>query len=200
MRSSRIPQLLPLLTDGRPLACQPEAANAIFSMFEDLKDYLCDQSVSNAAKYMLSHSNFLDRSNLLSCEQLSVRVRPGDICFIDFGCAYRNEAGYQHFGIVLSIVHSKAFVVPMTSNPSTFAQAYDEILAPNGKRHLMRIGKQKGMHKESVLFLNDCKFINTSRIIEIKGHLDRDGILFKQIADRIRECLFEPHADLTESY
>jgi len=200
MKCSRLPQLLPFLSDVRPLSSHPEASSTIFSLFDDLKHYLCDQSISNAAKYMLSHSNFLDRSNLLSCEQLSVRVRPGDICFIDFGCAYRNEAGYQHFGIILSIVHSKAFVIPMTSNPSTFSQAYEENINPNGKRHLMRIGKQKGMYKESVLFLNDCKFINTSRIIEVKGHLDVKDVLFQQIKDRIKECLFEPHRDLTESY
>lgn len=198
MKCSRLPLLLPFLSDASPLSTRPEASRTIFSLFEDLKGYLSDQSVATAAKYMLSHSNFLDRANLISCEQLSVRVCPGDICFIDFGCAYRNEAGYQHFGIILSIVHSKAFVVPMTSNPSTFAQAYDETLLPNGKRHLMRIGKQNGMNKESVLFLNDCKFINTSRIIEVKGHLDTEGVLFSCIREKVKECLFHPHADLTE--
>jgi hypothetical protein len=198
MKCSRLPMLLPFLCDASPLSTHPEASQTIFSLFDDLKTYLSDQSVATAAKYMLSHSNFLDRSNLLSCEQLFVKISPGDICFIDFGCAYRNEAGYQHFGIILSIVHSKAFVVPMTSNPSTFAQAFDEILLPSGKRHLMRIGKQKGMHKESVLFLNDCKFINTSRIIEVKGHIETDSELFYRIVEKVKECLFNPHADLTE--
>ncbi len=198
MKCSRLPLLLPFLSDASLLSTRPEASRTIFSLFDDLKNYLSDQSVSTAAKYMLSHSNFLDRSNLLSCEQMFVRVSPGDICFIDFGCAYRNEAGYQHFGIIMSIVHSKAFVVPMTSNPSTFAQAYDEVLLPSGKRHLMRIGKQNGMNKESVLFLNDCKFINTSRIIEVKGHLDTECALFYRIKDKVKECLFNPHADLTE--
>jgi hypothetical protein len=117
MKCSRLPMLLPFLCDASPLSTHPEASQTIFSLFDDLKTYLSDQSVATAAKYMLSHSNFLDRSNLLSCEQLFVKISPGDICFIDFGCAYRNEAGYQHFGIILSIVHSKAFVVPMTSNP-----------------------------------------------------------------------------------
>ena len=60
---------------------------------------------------------------------------------------------------------------------------------PKGKRHLMRLGKLKGMNKNSVLFINDAKWINTARIIDVKAHLDRQGELFQEIKERVIHCL-----------
>lgn len=53
----------------------------------------------------------------------------------------------------------------------------------------MRLGKIKGMNKESVLFINDAKWINTARIIDIKAHLDKNSELFKDIKERVKDCL-----------
>ena len=191
MKTTRLPRLLSCMNDDSAVADQPLAQQLIGETLEDMKEYVERQTVREAARFMLSYSNFINRKNLKSCEQLNVIVLPGDICFIDFGQAYLNEAGYQHFGLVLSIVHSKAFVVPMTSNPTTYAQAYDPLEFSCGKRNLMRLGLQKGMNRNSVLFLNDCKFINTSRIIEVKGHIGIEGKLFKEVEDRVKECLFD---------
>ena len=73
---------------------------------------------------------------------------------------------------IMTLFHNKAFVVPMSGNHSAYVQAYGKD-NPKGKRHLMRLGKIRGMNKESVLFINDAKWINTARIIAVSyTHLD----------------------------
>ena len=80
--------------------------------------------------------------------------------------------------------NSKALVIPMTSNSEAYYGAYDEKSNPGGSSHLMRLGLVKGLNRHSVLFLNDVKYINTARIIDIKAHINTDSILFKKIYQR----------------
>jgi len=143
--------------------------------------------------HLISEANWMMRKQYRSCDQLGVRIQVGDICYIDFGQAYLNEAGFQHFGLILNIFNGKAFVVPMTSNSSTYAQAYDEQRNPYGKKHLMRIGLIRGLNRESVLFLNDCKYINTARIIDVKARIHPDSQLFEKIRERVMRCLVDPN-------
>ena len=142
--------------------------------------------------HLISEANWMLRKQYRSCDQLGVKIQIGDICYIDFGQAYLNEAGFQHFGLVLNVVNGKAFVVPMTSNPETYAQAYDEKTNVHGKQHLMRIGRIKGLYRESVLFLNDCKYINTARIIDVKARIPKESALFEKITERVLQCLMTP--------
>lgn len=142
------------------------------------------------AEHLISEVNRDQRQKLYSCASLGVAVRAGDICFIDFGAdAYQCEIGFQHFGIVMKLFHGKAFVIPMSGNPSAYKQAYDPSANPKGKRHLMRIPSIEGLNKRSTLFLNDCKFINTARIIDIKAHIDPACALYGQIYQRMQEVI-----------
>ena len=145
-------------------------------------------SVKEAIPRLVSEQNLRERRHAGSCGELGVDIRVGDICYIDFGEAYISEIGYQHFGLIITIFHNKAFVVPMSRNHAAYLQAYSKE-NPKGKRHLMRLGKIKGMNKESVLFINDAKWINTARIIDVKAHLRRDSELFCEIKDRVKNCL-----------
>lgn len=156
---------------------------------EAMKHYIEKQPSKEAIKILLSTHNYLKRGSMKSNEALPLSV--GDVCYIDFGQAYLNEAGYQHFGLILSMMNGKAFVVPMTSNPITYDQAYDKQTNPKGKIHLMRVGQPQGLNRPSVLFINDAKYINTTRIIEVKGHLDVNGVLFDKIRRRVFHCIFE---------
>lgn len=144
--------------------------------------------VKEAIPRLISDQNLRKRRHFNNCIEMGLSIRVGDICFIDFGEAYINEIGYQHFGLIVTMFHNKAFVVPMSGNHSAYRQAYSKE-NPNGKRHLMRLGKMKGMNKESVLFINDAKWINTARIIDIKAHLDKNSELFKEIKERVKDCL-----------
>lgn len=143
---------------------------------------LVSSSLTNS---LISEANWIVRGRCRSGEDLGIRLKPGDICYLDYGQAYLNEAGYQHFGLVITVYSHKALVVPMTSNKAQYASAYDEKENPRGKRHLMRIGALPGMAKPSVLFLNDMKFINTARVIDVKAHMDENSVLFLRVKSRL---------------
>jgi hypothetical protein len=155
----------------------------------EFQNHISKLSIKDAAKILLSTQNYIQRASLKIHETFEVNC--GDVCYIDFGQAYLNESGFQHFGLVISKLNGKVFVIPMTSNPYTYAQAYDRIENPNGRKHLMRFGQRNGLNRESVLFINDCKFINPTRIIEIVGHLDLSDELFYRIQKRVGYCLFK---------
>ena len=154
---------------------------------KDLYGVLVPEKVKES---MVSEENWIARYSCGGSEELGISVTPGDICYMDFGHAYLYEVGYQHFGIVLALWQKKALVVPMTSNETTYAKAYDPIDNPYGKSNLMRLGQLPGMNKPSVLFLNDMRFVNTARVIKVMAHLDVKSEKFWDIQDRINEHLF----------
>lgn len=169
----------------------PILMDALDDYLETVRSEYENMPIKQAADTLMSDLNYQNRSQLKSCRSFGMTIRPGDICYIDFGKAYRQEAGYQHFGLVLNVFDAKALVIPMTSSFSAFQKAYDPLYNPYGARHLMRLGKVDGLYKYSILFLNDGKFINTARIIDIKGHLDPSSRLFQQIRERFMVCIQE---------
>ena len=138
---------------------------------------------------LLSEVNYRIRRKYKSSELLGFKVKSGDICYIDFGKTYINEAGYQHFGVVLNRYNSKILVIPMSSNEAMYQQAYCEKMFPSGKKHLMRLNIVEGLNRKSVLFLNDLKFMNSARVIGVKAQLDVEGVVFQAIKKRVRETL-----------
>lgn len=154
---------------------------------EQANDYTYAE-VKDALPLLVSEVNYRQRRYKANSNEMGVDIRKGDICYIDFGPAYINEIGFQHFGLILSIFHNKAFVIPMSGNYEAYQKAYSKT-NPKGKRHLMKLGRIKGMNKTSVLFINDAKFINTARIIGVKAHLDIHSNLFKEIKERVIQSL-----------
>ena len=138
---------------------------------------------------LISEANWIVRGRCRSGEDLGINLVSGDICYLDYGQAYLNEAGYQHFGLVITVYSHKALIVPMTSNKVQYSSAYDEKDNPKGKKHLMRIGLVPGLNKPSVLFLNDMKFINTARVIDVKAHIDVDSALFLKVKARLMRII-----------
>jgi|GEM_PF-130043 len=151
------------------------------------RDFYAYLAAENETANLVSELNWAIRSQYNGCHQMGIDVAAGDVCYMDFGQAYRYEIGFQHFGLIMSICFGKALVVPMTSNPVQYAQAYDPEENPEGRRHLMRLGQIGQMNKPSVLFLNDMKFVNTSRIIDVKGHLSTGSDKFMAIRRRLLE-------------
>lgn len=66
------------------------------------------------------------------------------------------------------------------SNAKVISKAKSEE-NPNGKSHLFSFPKAGAMNKDSVLFLNDIKFINPARVIDVKGHISVHSNLFSAI-------------------
>lgn len=148
---------------------------------EELRSYLVKLPYHEIRRECISGYNRFMRASCISSLDFNLRVKPGDIVYCDFGQAYINEAGFQHFGLVLKLFSYKAFVIPMSSNTQTIKKAKNYPQAIDHKEHLYYIGMPEGLNKPSVLFLNDAKFINTARIIEIKSSLNIDGPLFQDI-------------------
>ena len=145
---------------------------------------------SNISSSLISEANWMIRGRYASGEQMGIHVKPGDIVYMDYGQSYLNEAGYQHFGLVISLCCRKALVVPMTSNPKTYENAYDPEISPEGSRHLMRLGQIRGMNKPSVLFLNDLRYVNTARVIDVKSHISTRSKTFKDVKERLMDIMF----------
>ena len=143
-------------------------------------------SYKEGVQRLVSEKNYNTRRNIPSSKSLGFSIQPGDICYTDFGQAYLYEAGYQHFGLVIAVVHFKALIIPMTSNEKT----YQKSLTSEGT-YLFPLGPISGLYKESVLFLNDAKFINTARVIDIKAHIPPESKLFKDIKDRLKQLVFD---------
>ncbi len=152
------------------------------------KTLINQRPLDEALCLMVSTQNYIERSQWKRNPYLNIQV--GDFCFIDYGSAYQLEAGYQHFGLVLSECNGKLFVIPMSSNPFIFKQAYDEFDHPKGKVHLHRLKKCCGLTRDSTLYLNDAKFISSARVIEVVGHLDSKDYRFKKIQDRLFKTVF----------
>lgn len=145
---------------------------------------------SNVSGSMISEANWVIRSRYSSGDQIGISVTKGDICYLDYGQTYLNEAGFQHFGLVVTVFEKKALIIPMTSNRITYEKAYDPVERPDGRKHLMRLGQIRGMNKPSVLFLNDARFINTARIIDVKSHISPRSKTFHDVQERLKEIMF----------
>lgn len=139
----------------------------------------------NVDSAIISETNWIARGQYGSGEDIGIHVRQGDVVYMDFGQAYLNEMGYQHFALVIAICEKKALVVPMTSNAKTCDNAYNANHLEGKKNLYCYPGIINGLNRKSVLFLNDLKFINTARIIDIKGHIDIHSKDFQIIKARI---------------
>lgn len=179
------------LIDSGPHLCKDEEQNClIWQNYLRTRREVYERLIPNhAVNNIVSECNWISRSQSSSSRQLNISVKPGDICYLDFGQAYRYETGYQHFGLIVSMHTGKALIVPMTSNPEQYASAYDEKTNPHGKKHLMRLGRIGMMNRNSVMFLNDMKYLNTARIIDVKGHLNTDSDLFQQVKKRLIDMI-----------
>ncbi|WP_232505370.1 hypothetical protein [Erysipelothrix larvae] len=152
------------------------------------KEYLKGLSILLLKQECISGMNRILRSAFKSSENVNIEVNIGDICYIDFGHAYLNESGYQHFGLVIQKKNHKLLVVPMSSKKELIHQAsnVDQIGAAN-KRHLYYLGQPEGMSRESVLFLNDTKFINSARVIGVTSQITPETQMFKEILKKVSE-------------
>lgn len=142
-----------------------------------INDQIRSMTLQQIKMECVSSINRLHRQEI----KVDINVQVGDVCYIDYGPMYRYEAGYQHFGIVLKLSHFKAFVVPLTSNMNTHQLE---------KEHVFIVGAIEGLTKHSVCFLNDAKFINTSRIIDIYGHLSMQDQRFIHLRRKVFETIF----------
>ena len=161
-----------------------EHEECLSSYIREYMNFIKSMSLSLQRKECISGVNRMKRSKYWTCKGFGMTVSKGDICFVDFGHSYINECSFQHFALVLNFYHGKAFVIPMTSNETTVS------LAKSGSRsHLYYLGKLEGLDKETCLFMNDGRFINTSRVISINAHINPKSCRYMEIC-KIYEKIF----------
>lgn len=160
----------------------------IESYTEEYRNYITELSCHERIKELKSGHNRVNRSHMWSCECMKMTPQIGDICFIDYGHAYLNESGYQHFGLIIGVSNQKILVVPMTSKKDAMDQSRNVV--DKGKSHLYYIGHLVGLHKPSTLFLNDFKYLNSARVISINGHLCVNSKMFIEIVAIIKNEMF----------
>lgn len=168
-----------------------EPEDSRFTQYLRMKKEIYEQYCPDVSEESLrSECTWLKRYGCKCGTDIGIHVRPGDLAMIDYGQTYYNEAGFRHFGLVVSICVHKALVIPMTSNPETYRRAYDRSDNPGGRKNLFRIGQVPGMDKKSVLFLNDARYINTARVIRVMAHIDTTDTMFTDIRKRLQAIMF----------
>lgn len=167
-----------VLKNGKILLLEKQAKEEEISFIERM-------NIFERFEYLLSDLNYFRRKNARSPLDFGTIVKVGDICYIDYGHAYDMEIGYQHFGLILEHCRGKYFVVPITGNDSKIANRCDTEVKDN----VMLLGKLQGLKKVSACYLNDAKWISSGRIIDVKGHINADSILFKNIKSRTYNLL-----------
>lgn len=161
---------------------------SIDEYLNDYKAFIKQLDPYQQRKECISGYNRIERMSYWTSVSDDLTVKVGDICYFEFGQAFLNEAGYQHFGLVVSIYNFKLWVIPMTSNHVMVSQSMNVL--NEGKSHLFCIGKVQGLNKPSVLFMNDAKFLNGSRVISINGHIPPNSKMFKEIISKLYEYIF----------
>ena len=157
--------------------------------FDSQTERLEEMEISKTVEYIMSEINHSERRNCHDASELGVNIRVGDICYIDYGDAYLNEVGYLHMGLILNIFNNKALVVPIIGNQKAFEKAMDENNENTEKTHLIKIPKLKGLNKNSIAIINDIKWINSARIIDVKAYLPIDSILFQFIRKKVKDII-----------
>lgn len=162
-----------LLTDY----CEENHEDCVKDYIEKYQKFLDSLPLSRQRQELISHYNRMHRSKFTRDVDVDLKVRVGDICYLDYGCAYKLECAYQHMGLVLHEFLGKLFIIPLTSNPKAVANS-----RLGKKRHLYYLGQLPGLQRSSCLFLNDGKYLNPARIIHICSHLDPNSEKFKNIS------------------
>lgn len=169
-------------------ARSPICESTVDEYLREYRRYLLKDYSKEAYKEICSGFNRMKRRKFWCCEGIDLKVCVGDIVYMEFGQAFLNEAGYQHFGLVMGLWNKKAFIIPMTSNKNASRNAIN--VDSNGRDHLYYIGFVEGLSNHSTLFLNDAKMVNTSRVISINGCICPHSKMFYDIQKHLKSGLF----------
>ena len=115
--------------------------------------------------YLLSLYNYMYRKDNFPRHLSNIRV--GDICYCDFGDAYQYEIGYQHLGVVISIVKEKLLYTQYRLSKDFYSC----------------------LKNDSIALLNDSKWISKSRVIRIVGKMNAYDNDFKQLKYKVIEFI-----------
>ena len=142
--------------------------------------YYKELSEEEKNAYSISKYNHIHKSKKYN-SILIEHIHVGDICFFDFGCAYRYEIGYQHLALVLAKYKTKLLVVPIISVKKTFEPCMEKAYLPKDSYNL---------NNNSIVLLNDMKWISGMRTLSYIGHINEKDDVFDEIRTKTIQLLF----------
>lgn len=131
------------------------------------------------AGYLTSLNNYIKRKDRIENDTINANI--GDIGFFDFGQAYQHEIGYQHLGLILSKNANKVFVAPIVSKKNSWIG--------KNQYHLERFNY--GLTQDSLVYLNDVKWINETRFINVIGHINVENPDFMNIKNQALDLIIK---------
>ena len=133
----------------------------------------------DASSIIKSDSSWLQKHsfNEFKVGDRNVAIKPGQICYLDYGKAYKGELAYFHYGLCVSRKDGKLFVIPITSATSWINDCYHPVKNPSATKKYRQGLKSEGFSKDCVLMLNDAKFISAGRIDSLDVEINPDTLV-----------------------
>lgn len=142
----------------------------------------------DAASTIISDANWIQKSSTGEfCDNANKRIliEVGKMYYIDYGKTFCGELSYFHYGLCIGKRDGKILIVPMRSGSDVFEKAYHPVNNPMGNRKYRQALIQEGFVKNSVLLINDTKYISAGRI-------DKESkIINKDILESIQMQVFQ---------
>lgn len=161
------------MSDNNPLEKE------FYTSLKNFEKDIVSKSSYEAALWIESNEKYLSSIG----KHNIIKYKPGDIVSVDLGCNnYYSEFSYIHPAVIIKDSFNKVFIVPCTS----------QIYKDNNRFYHSKalIGKQcDGFIKNSMLLLNEAKFIDKNRIISKLGCVTHD--FYNKLYNKLFTELFE---------
>lgn len=140
---------------------------AAIQLMENFIKGIKHMNAYDAASTIISDANWIQKStidNFYDNTNKRITIELGNIYYIDYGKTFCGELSYFHYGLCIGKRDGKILIVPMRSGHDVFDKAYHPTNNPMGNRKYRQALTQEGFAKNSVLLINDTKYISAGRI------------------------------------
>ncbi len=140
---------------------------AAIQLMENFIKGIKHMNAYDAASTIISDANWIQKSTIddfYDNTNKRIPIELGNIYYIDYGKTFCGELSYFHYGLCIGKRDGKILIVPMRSGYDVFDKAYHPTNNPMGNRKYRQALTQEGFAKNSVLLINDTKYISAGRI------------------------------------
>lgn len=139
---------------------------------KQLNAYNSSSIIKSDALWLQKHSfsEFRDEN------KKTVNIKPGQVCYIDYGKTYQGELAYFHYGLCVAVKEGKLLIIPITSGTGWKDTCYHPVKNPIMNKKFRQGLKSEGFSKDCVLKMNDAKFLSAGRIdcLDDKANIKSD--------------------------
>lgn len=176
-----------------PAIERPKILNGILQFIDNTNRMMRQLNAYDSSSILIAESNWMKRNHFKKYtpnENAPKKVLFGQVCTIDYGKTYKGEIGYIHPGLCVGKKDEKYLIIPMTTGKTWRDTCYHPIHNPNMTKENRQCCITEGFDKDSVLLMNDAKFISGGRILELHEIIQPE--ILKEIQDQLFYIMF-PH-------